>query len=73
MQSCCWPSCYIGTLDGKPAAALVNFDDKPVTRKLAEVEGFDAAKPHREILHPLGSVGAEIVVAPHDAVLLVED
>ena len=68
-----WPSCYVGTVDGKPAAAIVNLDDAPHVYKTAEVEGFDASRPHREILHPRGPVGDEIKVAPHDAVLVVED
>ena len=68
-----WPSSFIGTVGGAPAAALVNEGTEPKTWKLAEIEGFAAERPCEELLHPLGAIaGDSITVGPHDAVLLVQ-
>ena len=68
-----WPTSYIGTVDGKPAAALINFTNAPKTWTLSQIEGFTAGAPCEEVLQPLGAVaGDEITLQPHDAVLLVQ-
>ena len=67
-----WPSSFIGTVNGRPAAALINFGDAPRTWKLAEIEGFREGANCRELLHPMGEVAGEITVGPHDAVLLAQ-
>lgn len=69
-----WPAAFIGTVDGKPAAAIINFNDEPRTWKIREVEGMDGAASFREVLHPAGALAnGEITVGPHDAVLVVAD
>ncbi len=68
-----WPPIFTGTVDGAPAAALINEGCKPKTWKLAEIEGFAKGRPCEELLHPMGAVaGAEFTLPPHDAALLVQ-
>lgn len=67
-----WTSKFIGTIDGRPAAALMNFTDKPVTYKLEEIEGLSGEKTYNELLQPMGVVKGEVTVEPHDAVLIAE-
>ena len=68
-----WPSVFIGTVDGAPAAALINEGTEPKTWKLAEIEGFAPGRACAEVLQPLGAIkGDSVTVGPHDAVLLVQ-
>ena len=68
------PCVFTGTLDGVPAAALVNETDQPLEIMLAEVEGFETASACEELLTPLGKLtGKTVTVPPCDAFLLVRN
>ncbi|MBR1837291.1 MAG: alpha-galactosidase [Kiritimatiellae bacterium] len=68
-----WPTTFFGTVDGAPAAAVINDGDAPLEVKPADFEGFGPADAAEELLHPMGAIapGAALSVPPHDAVLVV--
>ena len=63
-----WCQIFTGKLDGKKAAAI--FNDSLETRRydLAEL-GFENGA--MELLHPMGFVTGELILAPHDGALIV--
>ena len=66
-----WPMEFTGTVEGRPAVALVNLLDQPQTWKIAELDGF-CGSVCEELLHPLGKIRGEITLQPRDAALLVQ-
>lgn len=66
------PTTFSGTVDGKKALAIINYDKVARTWNLGEIEGFSADKSYEEILHPLGEIKGSVTLDGIDAVLLVE-
>lgn len=66
------PCVFTGTLDGLPAAAIVNETSEPMTFKLSDIKGFKGATSCEELLSPLGRLEGETVTVPAcDGFLLV--
>ena len=67
------PCVFTGTLDGAPAAGIVNETDEPLVIELKDIEGFDPARECEELLTPLGRMKrGSVTVPPCDAFLLVQ-
>ena len=66
-----WPTAFAGTIDGHPAAALVNISEEPMTWKLKEFEGLGESSAFEELLQGTDLASGEITVPPHDAALVV--
>lgn len=66
-----WPQIFTGTVDGAPAAAIINDSENDMDYAFEDI-GLDKTKEAEEILQPLGMRKYLITVSPHDAVLLVQ-
>lgn len=64
-----WPQCFLGTLDGRNAAAIFNDSESARSYPLAEL---GLPRSATELLHPLGEVSETLELPAHDAALLVE-
>lgn len=63
-----WPQVFVGSVDGKRAAAIFNDSTESQSYNLAEL-GFENGV--MELLHPIGAVGKELILLPHDGALIV--
>ncbi|MBQ7721921.1 MAG: alpha-galactosidase [Kiritimatiellae bacterium] len=66
-----WPTSFVGTIDGRPAAAFLNLTDEPMEWKLAEVEGLGGCAAFKELLQGTDLSSGTLTLPPHDAALVV--
>ena len=68
-----WPRLYLGTVDGRPACAVVNYGDAPYEVRKADIEGMDPAAAFEEVLADAGPLaGDTFTVPPHDGWIVVQ-
>ena len=68
-----WPRLFLGTVDGRPACALVNYGDAFYEVRKADIEGMDPAGSFEEVLADAGPIGGDTIRVPaHDGWLVVQ-
>ena len=68
-----WPRLFLGTVDGRPACAIVNYGDAPYEVRKADIEGMDPAGSFVEVLADIGPIGGDAIRVPaHDGWLIVQ-
>ena len=68
-----WPRLFLGTVDGAPACAVLNYADDAFEVRKADIEGMDPGCPFEELLAGAGRLpGDSFSVPAHDAWLVVQ-
>ena len=73
VRSDAWPNLFLGTVDGRPACAVLNYGDTSLEVRKADIEGMDPAGAFEEVLAGAGSLAGESFTVPaHDAWIVVQ-